>query len=110
MGIYSTQCARREVAACPQNCWMVGSAKTAMRHPKYAKLPKWGPLWWVVTNKIRATLGRRIPFERYVDYGRVHRDEEIPRRASYLGSREKRALMPRDSTRYVEFKRGFFNR
>ena len=95
---------RREVAACPQNCWMVGSAKTAMRHPRYAKLPKWGPLSWVLINKLRATLGLRIPFERYVDYARVHDDEEIERRVSYLGSREKRHLMPRDSTRYAEFR------
>ena len=35
---------RKKLAQCPQNCWMVGSAKTAMRTRRFAGLPKWGPL------------------------------------------------------------------
>jgi MoaA/NifB/PqqE/SkfB family radical SAM enzyme len=101
---------RREVAACPQNCWMVGSAKTAMRNPKYAKLPKWEPLRWVLINKIRATLGLRIPFERYVDYDNVHRDEDIPKRISHLETWDTPQKSPRVSTQYAEFDQGFFNR
>ena len=101
---------RRAVAACPQNCWMVGSAKTAMRHPRYAKLPKWEPLRWVLVNKLRASLGVRIPFERYVDYSDVQDGEEVPRRVSYLEDRGERQPLPKESTRYAEFDQGFFNR
>jgi hypothetical protein len=35
---------RKEVAQCTQNCWMVGSARTAMRNPRFTKLPKLQPL------------------------------------------------------------------
>jgi hypothetical protein len=89
---------------------MVGSAKTAMRHPRYAKLPKWEPLRWVLVNKLRASLGVRIPFERYVDYSDVQEGEQIPRRVSYLEEREERQPLPKESTRYAEFDQGFFNR
>jgi len=59
---------RQMVAACAQNCWMVGSAPTAMRHPVFTKLPKPKPMAWVIVNKLRATLGLRIPFEKYVNF------------------------------------------
>jgi len=59
---------RQMVAACAQNCWMVGSARTAMRHPVFTKLPKPKPMAWVIVNKLRATLGLRIPFEKYVNF------------------------------------------
>ena len=59
---------RQMVAACTQNCWMVGSARTAMRHPFFTKLPKSKPMAWVIVNKLRATLGWRIPFEQYVNF------------------------------------------
>jgi MoaA/NifB/PqqE/SkfB family radical SAM enzyme len=59
---------RKMVAACKQNCWMVGSARTAMRNPVFTRLPKLKPLWWVLVNKARVTLGLPIPFERYVDF------------------------------------------
>jgi len=59
---------RQMVAACTQNCWMVGSARTAMRHPVFTKLPKPKPLAWVLVNKLRVTLGLQIPFEKYVNF------------------------------------------
>lgn len=41
---------REQVARCPRNCWMVGSARPAMRsHP-------WIPLGWIARNKIKLAL------------------------------------------------------
>jgi MoaA/NifB/PqqE/SkfB family radical SAM enzyme len=100
---------REKVAACSQNCWMVASAKTAMRNPHFAQLPRLGPLAWVVTNKLRAMTGVRIPFERYVDYAEIHEDRHVVRRTSHLDVLEKRRLQPESSRRYSQFE-GFFNR
>jgi len=75
---------RQKVSRCTQNCWMVGSAKTAMRYPHYAKLPKFGPLAWVIENKIRVTIGKKVKFERYIDYSRIRRDQKVVKRTSFL--------------------------
>lgn len=83
---------REKVRVCRHNCWMVASAKTAMRHPRYAKLPKWGPLAWVLANKARVTLGLPIPFDRYIDYGRVSEDPKVEPRESYLGRAFRREM------------------
>ncbi len=101
---------RQKVAACTQNCWMVASAKTAMRNEHYAKLPRMKPLLWVMRNKLRSILGIRIPFEKYVDYSIVHQDENIVRRESYLGKRQKAVMQPDESRQYGQFENGFFNR
>lgn len=101
---------RAEVAACPQNCWMVASAKTAMRMRRFAKIPKWGPVWWVLSNKARVTFNRPIPFHRYIDYTNVQRDERVPKRVSFLDRNEKRKLQPAESRRYSQIEGGFFNR
>jgi len=101
---------RRHVAACTQNCWMVASAKTAMRNPHFAKLPRFGPLAWVVLNKLRASFGVPIPFHRYIDYSNVRRDDVIVRRPSFLEHGEKRELQPTESRRYQQFEAGFHNR
>ena len=90
------QAIRQNVYQCQQNCWMVGSAKTAMRHPKFAKIPKGGPLLWVILNKMRLVFGQQIPFERYVDYSSVHHDEGIPLRSSFLGKTVKRKIETKD--------------
>jgi MoaA/NifB/PqqE/SkfB family radical SAM enzyme len=101
---------RREVANCPQNCWMVASAKTAMRHKRFAQIPRTRPMLWVLLNKLRVTFGRRIPFERYIDYGHVRRDDAVTKRVSFLDRREKRQVQPKESRRYGQFEAGFFNR
>lgn len=77
---------RQQVRNCAQNCWMVGSAKTAMRSRLSARLPKLGPLWWVASNKLRVTLGHGVRFERVIDYGQVHQDLARPPRPSHLGT------------------------
>jgi MoaA/NifB/PqqE/SkfB family radical SAM enzyme len=101
---------RVKVAACEQNCWMVGSAKTAMRNERFAKLPKPEPVRWVVTNKLRSLLGLKIPFEKYVDYGVVHEDENVVERGSFLGTRQRAQIQPEESRQYKQFDDGFFNR
>lgn len=46
--------ARAKVSSCQKNCWMVGSARPAMRaHP-------WVPLLWIIKNKIRLMLQKDI--------------------------------------------------
>jgi MoaA/NifB/PqqE/SkfB family radical SAM enzyme len=91
---------RRKVHDCNHNCWMVGSAKTAMRHPKYARLPKAGPLLWVVWNKLKVMLGGSIDFECYVDYRNVYIDKDIPRRRFFLDETVKRNLQSKDESHY----------
>ena len=100
---------RAQVAACTQNCWMVASAKTAMRNKHFARLPKLGVLRWVLVNKMRAALGIVVPFHRYVDYSVVQEDSGVVKRSSYLGVGEKRFLQPRESRNYRQFV-SFFNR
>ena len=74
---------RKKVAACTQNCWMVTTARTAMRNPKLPSLPKAQPFWWVIVNKIRVTLGLPIPFDRYIDYNKIQQVGEVPHREYY---------------------------
>jgi MoaA/NifB/PqqE/SkfB family radical SAM enzyme len=100
---------RRRVAACTQNCWMVGSAKTAMRYHHFAKLPKLGPMLWVLTNKTRAALGKPIPFDRYVDYSQVTKDAHVPPRVSYLNRTLQRIIETRQEAHYARFGE-YFNR
>lgn len=80
------QAVRRNVALCQQNCWMVGSAKTAMRHPRFTRLPRLKPLLWVAENKIRIALGGKINFSRYIDHSIVYQDPVVPRRVPYASS------------------------
>jgi MoaA/NifB/PqqE/SkfB family radical SAM enzyme len=98
---------RQKVYRCTQNCWMVGSAKTAMRHPKYARIPGGGPLFWVIENKLRVTLGRQVNFARYVDYSRVHKDAVIPQRVSFLDQPGMRKVQTKEGVHYIHI--GEFN-
>jgi Fe-coproporphyrin III synthase len=93
---------RSKVAACPQNCWMVTTARTAMRHPRFTFLPKQKPLWWVIANRFRVALNLRVPYGRYIDYQRVPKSAG-PRRESYLGGNTiKRHLQRKDDIHYVQ--------
>jgi Fe-coproporphyrin III synthase len=100
---------RTKVHQCTQNCWMVASAKTAMRNKHYAKLPKISVLNWVILNKLRVMSGAPIPFNRYVDFSDVYVDSSVTPRESYLARQEKRSLQPAQSRRYSQFTE-FFNR
>lgn len=77
-----------KVRACSQNCWMVTTARTAMRSRWIPQLPKLGPLSWVAWNKLKVSLGGEINFDAYVDYGQVRKSPLVPR-TSYLGQNVK---------------------
>jgi MoaA/NifB/PqqE/SkfB family radical SAM enzyme len=100
---------RAQVARCPQNCWMVSSAKTAIRNKHFARAPKLAVLRWVLWNKLRVTLGRPIRFDRYIDYGNVRNDRNLVKRDSYLNRPYKKRLQPAESRRYEQVGE-FFNR
>ena len=70
----------KKVAACKQNCWMVTTARTAMRSNLLPMLPKVSPLMWVMQNKLKVSLGGSIDFDRYVDYSNVAQTQKIPRK------------------------------
>lgn len=80
MGGALAEKAKRTVGACTQNCWMVTTARTAMRNKRIPGLPKYGPLAWVMSNKLRLMFGGSVPFERYVDFDAVSDYPNIPRR------------------------------
>jgi MoaA/NifB/PqqE/SkfB family radical SAM enzyme len=99
---------RNEVAACRQNCWMVTTARTAMRNPIVPRFPKVKPLVWVARNKVRVALGLPIDFRRDIDYGDVGADPSVPRRHSYLGRTVKRVPQRAAEAHYPQGP--FFNR
>lgn len=80
------------VRSCSQNCWMVTTARTAMRSNIIPQAPKLGPLMWVLQNKLKASLNQPIAFDRYIDYSDVRASPMVPRK-SYLESREKAVLV-----------------
>jgi len=98
---------RAKVAACTQNCWMVTTARTAMRSPLLPQLPKFAPLSWVLKNKLRVTLGLPVDFSA-IDYGDVRTDTQVPRRPSYLGETVKRIPQRAAEAHYPQGP--FFNR
>lgn len=91
---------REKVHNCTQNCWMVGSAKTAMRHPKYPKLPKASPLFWVIYNKLIIMLGGKINFERYINNETVAQDKQVCYREFYLDKDVKKKIQLKNERHY----------
>ncbi|HEX4052490.1 MAG TPA: radical SAM protein [Steroidobacteraceae bacterium] len=81
-----------KVRACTQNCWMVTTARTAMRSALAPQLPKARPLAWVLHNKFKLALGGAIDFDRYVDYKKVEASPLVPR-MSFLKDRKKALLV-----------------
>jgi MoaA/NifB/PqqE/SkfB family radical SAM enzyme len=100
---------RKKVSICPQNCWMVSSAKTSMRMRLHPKVPKPNVLLWVIINKTRVSLGLSVPFERYIDYNDIKNDSSISRREYYLFKHVKKVLQPSKSNFYTMLKE-YFNR
>jgi len=50
-------CIRELVRKCDKNCWMVGSARPAMRSHL------WVPLFWIIKNKIKIMLNKSVCFD-----------------------------------------------
>jgi MoaA/NifB/PqqE/SkfB family radical SAM enzyme len=92
---------RKKVERCEQNCWMVGSAKTAMRQSRFTKLPRWRPFIWVLTNKVRVMLGQDIDFKRYVNFSTLEEGAPIPYRRFYLDQTEKRMIQRKEDEHYI---------
>ena len=87
-----------KVHGCEQNCWMVTTARTAMRSSLIPQVPKLGPLMWVLKNKLKVSLGRSIAFDSYIDYYDVEPTPHAPR-VSYLHTSPKVNLVRnRDTT------------
>jgi MoaA/NifB/PqqE/SkfB family radical SAM enzyme len=81
-----------KVRACEQNCWMVTTARTAMRSTIVPQAPKLKPLTWVLRNKLRISIGGSIPFDRYIDYASVKPSPHVAR-TSYLEKHKKAVLV-----------------
>lgn len=81
-----------KVAQCQQNCWMVTTARTAMRSSIIPQAPKLGPLLWVLKHKLKVSLGATIRFDDYIDYSDV---EPTPRveRINFLDNKYKTTLV-----------------
>ena len=82
----------QKVHACEQNCWMVTTARTAMRSTLIPQMPKMGPLAWVFKNKLKVMLGQPIAFDKYIDYTRVE-PSPFKQRTSFLNTKAKAALV-----------------
>ncbi|MDY0149235.1 MAG: radical SAM protein [Kiritimatiellia bacterium] len=95
--------ARTKVARCTHNCWMVGSPKTAIRTPHRPTVPRLPPLAWVFVNKLRASVGRPIPFERYVDFTDVAQSPIVPKRQSWQGKPFRPTVQKKTETPYGAF-------
>ena len=81
-----------KVAACEQNCWMVTTARTAMRSNLIPQAPKLKPLTWVLLNKLKVALGQPIDFDHYIDYADVKPTPHV-QRTSYLVKHDKVKLV-----------------
>ncbi len=90
-----------KVKACAQNCWMVTTARTAMRSNLAPQLPKWGPMQWVLWNKLKVSLGGSVNFESYIDYADVSASPLVPRQ-SFLGQKVKDKMKVQKDLKTVE--------
>ena len=81
-----------KVRACEQNCWMVTTARTAMRSNLIPQAPKAGPLLWVLRNKLKVAFGQKINFDRYINYGDVKSSPQV-QRTSFLENHAKVVLI-----------------
>jgi MoaA/NifB/PqqE/SkfB family radical SAM enzyme len=77
-----------KVDACRQNCWMVTTARTAMRSRVVPQLPKLSPALWVLWNKLKVTVGAPVNFAAYIDYANIAPTPHVLR-TSFLGQNVK---------------------
>src|SRR2546426_10625195 len=103
----TAQRVRGEVAGCQQNCWMVTTARTAMRSRLAPALPKLRPLRWVVANKLRTMVGRAVDFSA-IDYDHVLLSRPELKRPSFLQTSFKRRVQHVTDPHYRQG--AFFNR
>lgn len=92
MNSETAQQTRKKVAGCGQNCWMVTTARTAMRSNLVPQLPKSDPLLWVIKNKLKVSIGRNICFDSYINYSDVRPSPHVER-TSFLNKTVKARLV-----------------
>lgn len=92
MNSEAAQQTRKKVASCGQNCWMVTTARTAMRSNLVPQLPKGEPLLWVIKNKLKVSIGKNICFDSYIDYSDVRPSPHVER-TSFLNKNVKARLV-----------------
>jgi hypothetical protein len=81
---------------------MVGSARASMRHPLFQNIPSWAPMSWVLENKLRIIMGRRIDFNHYVDYSNVYPEPLIFQREYHSTPRPgERKVQRKDEKHYI---------
>ncbi len=83
---------RKKVAGCAQNCWMVTTARTAMRSKIIPQAPKAGPFMWVLKNKLKVSVGKKICFDSYINYSDV-RASPLVKRETFLNKTVKARLV-----------------
>jgi len=79
---------------------MVTTARTAMRSPISSNLPKAKVLWWVVNNRFKKIIGKKIEFEKYINYSSVHTDSSIGDRTSFLNKNIKKEITLKTDKHY----------
>ena len=89
-----------EIEKCIQNCWMVTTARTAMRSKIIHSFPKLGPFIWVLKNKVKVSLGNKVHFDNDIDYNDVKPTPYI-KRDSYLDKTIKKDLQKKDDPHYI---------
>ncbi|MHC2538658.1 radical SAM protein [Bradyrhizobium diazoefficiens] len=92
MNSEAAQQTRKKVASCGQNCWMVTTARTAMRSNLVPQLPKGEPLLWVIKNKLKVSIGKSICFDSYINYSDVRPSPHVER-TSFLNKNVKVRLV-----------------
>ena len=90
-----------KVGACAQNCWMVTTARAAMRSNMIPGFPKMEPLLWVLKNKLKVSLGKEICFDQYIDYSHV-KSSPLVKRTSYLDAQIKKNLQREEDPHYTQ--------
>ena len=99
-----------KVAGCKQNCWMVTTARTAMRSTVIPQFPKLGPMLWVLKNKFLVSFGKQIDFDRYINYADVQPSPNV-QRVSFLDERPKVKLQKNRGTVEARYPlKEFYNR
>ena len=63
-----------------------------MRSNIVPQMPKTGPLLWVLKNKLKVSMGRKICFDSYINYSDV-RPSPTVKRDSFLGKHVKARLV-----------------
>jgi MoaA/NifB/PqqE/SkfB family radical SAM enzyme len=90
-----------DISACSQNCWMVTTARTAMRSKIVPSFPKMQPLMWVLKNKLKVSTGKDICFADYIDYNNV-KSNPMVQRHSFLNDQVKKNLQKKEEVHYTQ--------